>query len=171
MMVASTMVPRLICSPCLARYVRINANSCSPNWWAASRWRNLQMVVSSGTGSRPRSIPTNCRMARESYSASSTAGSDRLNQCCKKWMRSIRSTPMGGRPAPSAFGYHGMITAASSSHGITCSISARNRSRRVGFRYCSKLASAKVCCDMARPPKWCEAIHSIDRKGNKSELP
>src|SRR6185312_4616049 len=44
----------------------------------------LQIVVSSGTGSRPKSMPTNCRMARESYSASSTAGSDRLNHCCRQ---------------------------------------------------------------------------------------
>src|SRR5205807_876671 len=31
-----------------------------------------------------RSMPTNCRITTESYSASSTAGSDRLNHCCKK---------------------------------------------------------------------------------------
>ena len=37
-------------------------------------------MVSSGTGSRPRSIPTKRRIDSESYSASSTAGSDRLNQ-------------------------------------------------------------------------------------------
>src|SRR5439155_6571557 len=30
--------------------------------------------VSSGTGSQPRSMPTNCRIPPESYSASSTAG-------------------------------------------------------------------------------------------------
>ena len=50
--------------------------------------RNLHTVVSSGTGSRPRSIPTNCRITGESYSASSTAGSDRLNHC---WVASNRS--------------------------------------------------------------------------------
>src|SRR5207244_1726426 len=37
-----------------------------------------------GTGSQPRSMPTNCRITTESYSVSSTAGSDRLNHCCKK---------------------------------------------------------------------------------------
>lgn len=31
----------------------------------SSKWRNLQIVVSSGTGSLPRSMPTNSRMARE----------------------------------------------------------------------------------------------------------
>ena len=33
---------------------------------------------------RPKSIPTNQRIARESYSASSATGSERLNQCCRK---------------------------------------------------------------------------------------
>src|SRR6202011_5680029 len=37
-------------------------------------------VVSSGTGSRPTSMSTKRRIADESYSASSTAGSDRLNR-------------------------------------------------------------------------------------------
>ena len=36
-------------------------------------------MVSSGTGSRPRSMPTNCRIPTESYNASSTPGSDGLN--------------------------------------------------------------------------------------------
>ena len=44
----------------------------------------LHTVVSSGTGSAARSIPANALMEAESYSASSTAGSDRLNQCCRK---------------------------------------------------------------------------------------
>ena len=35
-----------------------------------------------------------------SYSASSQARSARLNQCWMKWMRSMRSRPMGGRPLP-----------------------------------------------------------------------
>jgi transposase-like protein len=33
---------------------------------------------------KPKSIPTNRRITTESYSAYSTAGSDRLNHCCKK---------------------------------------------------------------------------------------
>jgi hypothetical protein len=45
---------------------------------------NLHTVVSSGAGSEPKSMATNCRSAAESYSASSTAGSDKLNYCCKK---------------------------------------------------------------------------------------
>lgn len=36
----------------------------------------------------------------ESYSASSQARSGRLNQCCSRWTRSMRSSPMGGRPLP-----------------------------------------------------------------------
>jgi hypothetical protein len=56
-----------------------------------------------GVGSCPKSIPTNCLITGESYRASSTAGSDKLNHCCKKYIRSIRSTSTGGRPFP-AFG-------------------------------------------------------------------
>jgi hypothetical protein len=61
-----------------------SSNSGRPNSCSSSRWRKRHTVVSSGTGSRPRSMPTKHRIACESYSASSTAGSDRLNQCCKK---------------------------------------------------------------------------------------
>src|SRR6185312_3938986 len=59
-----------------------------------------QTVLSSGAPSWPRSIPTNRRIAAESYSASSTAGSDSAYHCCRKWMRSIRSSPTGRRPPP-----------------------------------------------------------------------
>jgi hypothetical protein len=64
------------------------------------QWRNLQTFVSSGTGSWPKSIPTNARSVGESYSASSTVGSDRLNHAGRKHIRSMRSTPTGGRPLP-----------------------------------------------------------------------
>src|ERR1039458_6942443 len=61
-------------------------------------------------------------------------------------MRSIRSSPTGGRPAPSPCGCTGSISAVSLPHGITVFICARNSSRRVGLRYFSKLASANVSC-------------------------
>src|SRR5271163_2471778 len=48
----------------------------------------------------PRSMPTKRRIEIDSYRASSVAGSERLNQCCKKYSRSIRSSPTGGRPRP-----------------------------------------------------------------------
>jgi hypothetical protein len=41
-------------------------------------------IVLADAGSRPRSTPTNARIDTDSYSASSTAGSDRLIQCCRK---------------------------------------------------------------------------------------
>ena len=87
-------------NPCAARYAPIRAKSCSPNRWASNRCRNLQIVASSGTGSRPRSIPTNCRKARESYKASSTARSDRLNHCCRKWRAACARRPPAATPAP-----------------------------------------------------------------------
>lgn len=58
---ARGMVPWLTCRPCFARYSPICAQRGSPGWWISGRWRNLHIVVSSDTGSRPRSIPTNCR--------------------------------------------------------------------------------------------------------------
>jgi hypothetical protein len=45
----------------------------------SSMRRNRNTVVSSGAGATPRSTPTNLRNAADSYSASSTLGSDRLN--------------------------------------------------------------------------------------------
>ena len=84
MMVASTIVPVVIRTPLLCKCKFTASSICPPRRCSSSRWRNLHTVVSSGTGSRPRSMPTNCRITTESYSASSTAGSDRLNHCCRK---------------------------------------------------------------------------------------
>ncbi len=146
MIVASTMVPVLTVTPWARRCSVTASNSAWPSPCASSRWRNLQTVVSSGTGSRPRSIPTNARIVGESYSASSTAGSERLNQCWRKYIRSIRSSPTGGRPFPGC-GYTGSMRAQSSRQGTTRSISARNWARRVTFVYFSKPVLASVCCD------------------------
>ena len=84
MMVAFTIVPVFRRSPFCCKCSPTRSNNRSPKTCRSSRWRNLHTVVSSGTGSRPRSMPTNCRIPAESYSASSTPGSDRLNHCCKK---------------------------------------------------------------------------------------
>src|SRR5207302_1755473 len=80
-MAASTIVPVVIRTPCACKCRFTCPKICSPSWCASSKCRNLHTVVSSGTGSQPRSMPTNCRITTESYSASSTAGSDRLNHC------------------------------------------------------------------------------------------
>src|SRR5262249_25886438 len=82
----------------------------------------------------------------ESYSASSTAGSERLNQCWRKYIRSMRSNPTGGRPFP-AFGYTGSMRPHSSRHGTTRSISVRNCARRVSFVYFSNPLPASVRCE------------------------
>src|SRR5438094_5720888 len=75
-MVASTIVPVVIRTPCACKCRFTCPRICSPSWCSSSKCRNLHTVVSSGTGSQPRSMPTNCRITTESYSASSTAGSD-----------------------------------------------------------------------------------------------
>src|SRR3989475_1100090 len=77
-------LPVVIRTPCACRCRFTCPRICSPSWCSSSKCRNLHTVVSSGTGSQPRSMPTNCRIPPESYCASSTAGSDRLNHCCKK---------------------------------------------------------------------------------------
>src|SRR5947199_9632898 len=84
MTVSYAIVPVLTSTPCAFRCRFTCPRICSPSWCASSKCRNLQTVVSSATASQPRSMPTNCRITTESYSASSTAGSDRLNHCCKK---------------------------------------------------------------------------------------
>ncbi len=76
MIVASTMVPVLTFTPRRRRCSATMWNTWTPISCASRRCRNWHTVVSSGAGSRPRSIPTNPRIAGESYSASSTAGSD-----------------------------------------------------------------------------------------------
>ena len=84
MMVASTMVPPANFMPRAARCWLIRSNSGLPSSCCSSRRRKLRLLVSSGTGSRPRSTPTKRRFDSDSCSASSAAGSDRLNQCCSK---------------------------------------------------------------------------------------
>src|ERR1700685_1325003 len=146
-MVASTIVPVVMRTPraCKCRFTA--PRIFSPSLCSSSKCRNLHTVVSSGAGSCPKSIPTNCLITGESYRASSTAGSDKLNHCCKKYIRSIRSTPTGGRPFP-GFGECGSISAHNLRHGTTCSISSRNTSRRVFFVYRSKpfIVARVLCC-------------------------
>src|SRR5215471_14780809 len=48
-------------SPLAARCRCTSSNSRRPRSWVSSRWRKRQTVVSSGTGSRPRSMPTKRR--------------------------------------------------------------------------------------------------------------
>src|SRR5713101_3322258 len=74
MIVASTMVPVLTVRPWARRWRPTASKSCWPSPCCSNRFRNLHTVVSSGTGSRPRSMPTKARIVGESYSASSTAG-------------------------------------------------------------------------------------------------
>ena len=45
---------------------------------------DLQTVVSSGAGSLPKSMPTNCRMAHESYNASSNRGIGKVEPVLQK---------------------------------------------------------------------------------------
>src|SRR5215472_6951837 len=65
-MVASTIVPVATFSPLAAKCRCTSSNSRRPRSCASSRWRKWHTVVSSGTGSRPRSRPTKPRIACES---------------------------------------------------------------------------------------------------------
>src|SRR4029077_9745593 len=47
----------------------------TPRQCSSNKCRNLHIVVSSGTGSQPKSMPPNARSAAESYNASSAPGS------------------------------------------------------------------------------------------------
>src|SRR5436309_10828808 len=66
MIVASTIVPVATFSPFAARCRCTSSNSCWPRSCVSSRWRKRHTVVSSGTGSRPRSMSTKRRIASES---------------------------------------------------------------------------------------------------------
>jgi hypothetical protein len=62
-------------------------------------------------------------------------------------MRSIFGTPIGWRPTRPALGYSGSINASSLAHGTTCSISARNFSRRVmRFLRENSYEAKLICC-------------------------
>src|SRR4029077_8346410 len=52
MIVASTIVPVVIRTPLPSRYRFTVSNISPPSPCSSSKWRNLQIVVSSGTGSR-----------------------------------------------------------------------------------------------------------------------
>src|SRR5277367_1415731 len=65
MRVASTMVPLATFTPLAARCAFTSAKMAWPRSCSSNRWRNLQMVVSSGAGSFPRSIPANRRSTSE----------------------------------------------------------------------------------------------------------
>src|SRR5207247_4912513 len=52
-MVASTIVPVVIRTPCACRCRFTCPRICSPSWCASSKCRHLHTVVSSGTGSQP----------------------------------------------------------------------------------------------------------------------
>ena len=59
-------VPVATFRPLVARCRCTSSNSRRPRSCASSRWRKRHTVVSSGTGSRPRSMPTKRRIASES---------------------------------------------------------------------------------------------------------
>lgn len=89
-----------------------------------------RMVDSSGSRSSQPPSPAKSLNSGTSCSASSIAGSDRLNHCCVKWMRSIASAAKGGRPRRPS-GRYGDTSATNSDYGTTRSISPRNSRRRV----------------------------------------
>src|SRR5574337_988506 len=108
------------------------------------------MVLSSGRFPSSMSSPANSRNIGVSYSASSIAGSDRLNHCCRKWTRSMVSTAKGGRPplAPGV-GACGAISDTSSAQGTTRFISSRNSRLRVLFVLRSNPLSPRLICFMS----------------------
>jgi hypothetical protein len=109
MIVAFTIVPVPTLKPLDCSTSPTLANRCSPNLLSLSGRRNFSSVVPSGTRSHPSSMPTKRRKLALSSSASSQASSARLNQCCMKCMRNMRSKPIGGLPLP-ALGQCGSIT-------------------------------------------------------------
>ena len=100
MIVASTIVPVAIRMPFASRWMLTASSISPPSSCRSSMWRKRRIVVSSGAGAMPRSTPTKSRTAADSYSNSSTPGSDKLNHCCTKYVRSMIESPTGCRPLP-----------------------------------------------------------------------
>lgn len=88
--------------------------------------------------------PVPCRFAAKSDADKSANGlavinrifdalSDKPKHCWARYMRSMRATLIGARPASSTIGQNGPASLCNLSHGVTLLISARKRSRRVTF--------------------------------------
>src|ERR1035438_4023311 len=101
-MVASTMVPVELRTPFSCKRRFTVSSIPPPNGRSSSRWRNLHTVVSSGTGSCPRSMPANCRSTTESYSASS---SPRVRQVEPLLQKVDRQHPLHPHRRPSMAGF------------------------------------------------------------------
>ena len=61
-------------------------------------------------------------------------------------MRSMRARPIGGQPGPLALEQCGSISLCSLPYGVTLSISARKRSRRVSFFLAAYSRSETLLC-------------------------
>jgi len=138
-------VPVEILMPFFLRYALTTANSALPRLLRSRRWRNLQIVVSSETRACLRSMAGNVRMEMISFNDFSAPEPPRLNHCCKKWIRSIRSSVTGALPEKPVE-YYGRTTSHSSSHGVIRSISLRKIARFVAFANCSKGKLANEIC-------------------------
>jgi hypothetical protein len=143
MIVASTIVPFAILMPFVRRY-RDGLQQRLTQFVALESMTELADRRLVGCPFTPRSMPTKLHRDRV-IQRFLDRGSDRLNHNCRKQIRNIRSSGIGGRPPCSpTFGYTGSITAASSAHGMIRSMSVRNCARRVVFPYFSNPPS--VCC-------------------------
>jgi len=59
-------VPVVMRMPRLARYKLTMSSICPHKSWASSRWRKLRIIVLSGAGARPSSMPRKRRSSAES---------------------------------------------------------------------------------------------------------
>lgn len=119
MMVAFTIIPLVNSRPrdastSLMTFIIYAVRPC-----VFSSRQNFRIIVSSGMASSSNSSPAKQRIDSISYKASSIARSDRV-------------------------GDRGAMTASRSAHGTACSISARGRSRWVGFFLASYASEENV---------------------------
>ena len=98
MIVASRIVPSLSIAPLSLSIWFTPSRISSAIRSSSSRWRKLRIVVSSGNCPSIDSIPAKRRKQGVSISISSIRGSERVNHCSSRWIRSITSNGIGGRP-------------------------------------------------------------------------
>jgi hypothetical protein len=75
-----------------------------PHFATEMQYGRRRCNARSETCSRARSMPMNSRIAWLSQIASSSPSSLRLYYCCRKYIRSMRCTPVGGRLTRPLFG-------------------------------------------------------------------
>jgi len=166
MMVASTIVPWRISSPrslrCALTSARIAAvkSCCSSSRRNFSSRRGVRHVLPDQVDAHE--LTHGLAVVQRVFQR---LVGQRVPLPCRKSMRSMPGTPMGGQPTLPLLGWCGSIGASSRDYGTTAFISSRSRSRRVLRFLPAYPALAKPVCFMAAASQ--PALHTA--RQNRAE--